>query len=158
MVIETFGYRNSRLSKRLVIETFSYQNVWLSKQGIWCFCNSTYGYRYTTVIRFSIFDLMYLMPYSKFNTFIYCPTIRLCCLFKARHVIGALIMTNSGPLLELLMRLSYIHQVYGYGKNDIPSGGPNPGPSGLESSALTARPGKHRLIYEFVLNTFAHLL
>jgi hypothetical protein len=39
------------------------------------------------------------------------------------------------------MRLSYIHQAYGYSKNDIPCGGSNPGPSGRESSAITARPG-----------------
>ena len=39
------------------------------------------------------------------------------------------------------MRLSYIHQAYGYGKNYIPCGGSNSGPSGRESSALTARPG-----------------
>jgi hypothetical protein len=34
------------------------------------------------------------------------------------------------------MRLSYIHQAYGYSKNDFPCGGSNPGPSGRESSAL----------------------
>ena len=41
------------------------------------------------------------------------------------------------------MRLSYIHQAYGYGKNDIPCGGSNSGPSGRELSDLTARPGSH---------------
>ena len=46
------------------------------------------------------------------------------------------------------MRLSYIHQAYGYGKNDIPRGGSNPGPSGRESSALTARPGSHPYKYK----------
>jgi hypothetical protein len=46
------------------------------------------------------------------------------------------------------MRLSYIHQAYGYGKNDIPCGGSNPGPSGRESSALTARPGSWGQSYE----------
>ena len=33
---------------------------------------------------------------------------------------GALIMTYSGPLLRAPYGLSYIHQAYGYGKNDFP--------------------------------------
>ena len=40
---------------------------------------------------------------------------------------------------ELLMKLSYIPQAYGYGKNVIPCGGSNPGPSSRESSAIAAK-------------------
>ena len=52
-----------------------------------------------------------------------------------------------GLCSELLMRLSYIHQAYGYGKNYIPCGGSNSGPSGRESSAITARPGSYPAIF-----------
>ena len=54
-------------------------------------------------------------------------------------------MTIVGLCSELLMNLSYIHQAYGYCKNDIPCGGSNPGPSDCESSALTARQGSYPL-------------
>ena len=39
------------------------------------------------------------------------------------------------------MRLSYIHQAYGYYENVILCGGSNAGPTGRKSSAITARPG-----------------